>query len=82
MGQEGALGDDSMGALVQCLRHVYDEKGHDEIRTHGKASGKAFGNPLRSNPSIETLRRAHRVNLARYGHVKRRAKPKRWARDE
>ena len=75
MGKKDALGDDSMGALVQGLRHLYDEHGHDEVWTLDKVSKKAFGNPLRGNPSIESLRRAHRVNLARYGSVKLRAKP-------
>ena len=75
VGTENALSDDTMGGLIQGLRRVYDEHGHDMSWTIDRASNKAWGNPLTNNTQVVALRKAHRVYLAQYGKMKHRARP-------
>ena len=67
--------NDSMGALIQGLRHAYSEKGHSRTWYVDDANGVARGNPLIGNPELDALRRAHRVHLAHFGTSTLRAKP-------
>lgn len=74
-GTAQSLKNDSMGALVQGLRHVYCEHGHTRTWNVDESRGIANGNPLIGNPELEALRRAHRVHLAHYGVMTLRARP-------
>ncbi|PXF39657.1 hypothetical protein BWQ96_09131 [Gracilariopsis chorda] len=40
-----------------------------------RETNTATGNPLERNPDFEQFRRAYKVNLARYGNMKQRARP-------
>ena len=53
---------------------MYDEAGHTQTWSINK-DGAASGNPLVGNRDIELLRRAHRIHLAKYGSLTRRARP-------
>jgi len=73
-GRSDSLKNDSMSAIVQGLRLVYSEHGHYQTWSVDD-NGNARGNPLVGNPDLDSLRRAHRVHLARYGVVTLKARP-------
>lgn len=73
-GTKESLGIDAMNALIQGLRHVYSENGHTQAWSIS-TDGIATGNPLINNPDVDSLRKAHRVHLARYGSVPLKARP-------
>ena len=64
-----------MGAIIQVLRIIYAEQGHTDNWSVDYAANLAHGNPLNGNPDISSLRRAHRVHLARSGNVALKARP-------
>lgn len=73
-GTAESLARNTMDGIVQGLRFVYDEFGHTSNWTV-LPTGIANGNPLKNNPDLDALRRAHRVHLARFGAVTLRAQP-------
>lgn len=74
-GTEKSLGFETMNGLIQGLRHLYNINGHTSPWYRNLASQTARGNPLIQNPELETLKRAHKVHLARLGVVKIRRAP-------
>lgn len=74
-GEEKALKNDSMGALIQGLGTVYQGKGHFQAWYVDDETKKAIESPLVPNEDIQALRRAHRVQLSRYGAISLKAGP-------
>lgn len=74
-GSPQSLKDDSMGALVQGLRIVYEQHGHHQNWMIDDMTGEARGNPLNGNKDITFLRRAHRVHITRYGGMSLKERP-------
>ncbi len=74
-GTEQALSDDTMGGLIQGLRHVYSEAGHRGAWVVDKKNQTATGNPLSNNEEIKQLRASNRVFLIKLGRGKKRARP-------
>eukprot|EP00178_Gracilaria_changii_P020163 TRINITY_DN585_c0_g2_i2.p1 TRINITY_DN585_c0_g2~~TRINITY_DN585_c0_g2_i2.p1 ORF type:complete len:424 (-),score=38.19 TRINITY_DN585_c0_g2_i2:1118-2389(-) len=72
---ENAMTVDTMCGYVQGLRLVYNKYGHRGTWICDVKQQSAIGNPLVRNPDFEQFRRAYRVNLARYGNIKHRARP-------
>lgn len=70
-----ALKIDTFGGYVQGLRLMYEKYGHDGTWFSDASSGVTKGNPLTGNPDFDRFRRAYKVNLAKYGGVKIRARP-------
>jgi len=75
IGTPGALSDDTVGALVQGLRAVYEEAGHRAPWNLNVQEKTAQGNPLTGNEDIKKLRAAHRVYLSQIGRSKVRTRP-------
>ena len=73
LGTRDTLKNDAMGALIQGLRHVYEEHGH--TTPWCIVEGRASGNPLTGNRDIDRLRRAHRIHLASLGMLSVQALP-------
>lgn len=63
-----------MGAVIQGLRHVYSECGHHQSWCVDNR-GNATGTPWVNNPDIEQLRKAHRVNIEKFGMLSLKARP-------
>lgn len=66
MGTSNALGDDSIAALLQCLRHDYEEPGHYQNWIADDETERAK-NLLKGNLDIDALQRAHTVQIYQYG---------------
>lgn len=75
VGTPDAQSDDSVGALVQGLRAVYEEAGHRAAWNVNIVEGKASGNPLTGNDDVKKLRAAHRVHLSQSDRSKFRPRP-------
>ncbi len=73
-GTEQALSDDTMGGLIQGLRHVYSEPG-TECMGRGQEESNSHRNPLSNNEEIKQLRASNRVFLIKLGRGKKRARP-------
>ena len=72
---ENPLGEQSMTALIQGLRFLYEECGHRGRWTVDTIRGVASGNLLKDNEELAALRSAHRVRLARLGRTSARPRP-------
>jgi len=72
-GTSEALTVNSMLAMIQGLRHVYNEHGH--TLNYTCSGSNASGNPLNGNPDITNLLKCHKVYLAKYGRTELRARP-------
>ena len=75
MNSPEALSNDSVAAMVQGLRTVYEEAGHRGRWTVDERSSTAKGNPCTGNDDIIKLRAAHRVHLSQIDRSKLRARP-------
>lgn len=69
------LGGDSMGALIKGLSHVYEEYGQYHTWIVDGEAERAITNPLTGSLDIGALRRAHRIDLFRYGLITLRDLP-------
>jgi len=69
------LSDDTVGALVQGLRAVYEEAGHRAPWNLNVLEKTAHGNPLTGNEDLKKLRATHRVHLSQSDRAKVRTRP-------
>ena len=69
-GSKDALKPDTLNGYIQGLRLTYEKYGHTTSWAVDIDLKMARGNPLIGNNERDTFRKAHRVNLARYGFIK------------
>lgn len=72
-GKPDALKVDALNALIQGLRITYMNAGHRHSWSVDMKCKEARGNPLIQNPDLDTLRRSHRVMLAKYGQMQKKS---------